>query len=1223
MSDNFQLLENIKPEDEDFEVKLELLFVEADTAMIKNKDFKRAEQIFAKIVELEDDNVSALNGLAYCKEHFNQPDEQFKYLQKAVEIDPEDYESNFNMGGYFLDHTNQHEKSLQYFLKASQNADDDQSKVKSLFNMAKTYEELQNHEEAVKVYNQVLVIDPKDHKTLVNVAIIHDKLGQGDLALQSLQKAIVIKGTDRRIHTNLGIMNRKFGNYEQSQTHLDSAIQILIDKQKNKKMDLLYINRLLAAKQGGQENLDLYFQEAFQHVSSNSKSKYNRQLAQICEESGHTEMAQKLYDLEENRQDRVHTELSQGLDEFKQNVLQRKGTKVVDQMSQRQFQKSIMEDDDEDQGVVKKTKTQLMKKNTFNKGFGQNLKTRSIINEEEDEDETNNDDNQVIPEDEEDQEEDDDGLNTDEDLDEGKHDIQVVESRVDDVEAKLSDNNDEDDSQKHLDDKQYLVIDTDSKQVQLFRDESPTDIKRTKTMSQKKESNSSVRYSNADKSLQEIEQDQESVEDLKVKDEADEQVKQQKFLAVQVHSPSEDDGANQILESYQINTQRGTENFESLMTAQVEAPDNILQESPSHHILNLQFTSERDGKEYEEQECDSWTPRTCQYKIQVNAQDYEAKYKLAMIYLDAGIKWVQVQGQKYRNYKDESETRLFESIFQKAKCFELMKNYKQAILTYTQCTTLAVKQSKLYLRIAQCQKRLKNFEKCAENLELAVSIEEQEESTQFDPKYYIDHCLNLAVILFKNLSNYQKAQVFAQKVLQKSPENGSALILIGLVHEKAEENDQAIEYLKMASQQPGHGLESFFRLGKLYEKVNNKKSAITYYKYALQIQSTHLESLSALANILLSREEYDRAMKYFRHALSLVEDDVELLYGFSLSVYKSYVKFKDSKDKSPKLLQQKQTELSQAVKCLRKIKQINPQYAAALRLMGEIYMREKKYERAVEHLKAALQISKVDSPTLVLLGNIIYENGNPGIALRYYKEALNYNPKEIRALICIGNAKYDKEKYNVAAKYYLKAIAIDDSLPDVHYDLANSYFNTQKVEDAIVHYKKAILLSPHRVEYFYNLGNALSMQEKYEEAIEQYQKAIDLSPEKSSLALFNKGNSHYFLGQFELAIDSYQKAIELDSEKADYHFNLANSYQEIKDFEKAIHHYKMVVRLDGNQEEAYINLGHIYNEYLNDKERAAKIYKKILKVFPDNEQALIELKKMKRKQQQNSHRQKQ
>jgi hypothetical protein len=42
------------------------------------------------------------------------------------------------------------------------------------------------------------------------------------------------------------------------------------------------------------------------------------------------------------------------------------------------------------------------------------------------------------------------------------------------------------------------------------------------------------------------------------------------------------------------------------------------------------------------------------------------------------------------------------------------------------------------------------------------------------------------------------------------------------------------------------------------------------------------------------------------------------------------------------------------MKHLKRIKELNPNYGAALKLMGEIYLKEKKYDRAVQHLKEAL-----------------------------------------------------------------------------------------------------------------------------------------------------------------------------------------------------------------------------------------------------------------------------
>ena len=112
--------------------------------------------MFEEILKLEDDNVEAMNGLFYCKEHFGEIEEAFKIAQKAYEIDPNHHETNFNLGGYYLDNTTEHERTLQYFQKAAETAPDDKVKVKCLFNLAKVEEELENKEKAISLYDEVI-----------------------------------------------------------------------------------------------------------------------------------------------------------------------------------------------------------------------------------------------------------------------------------------------------------------------------------------------------------------------------------------------------------------------------------------------------------------------------------------------------------------------------------------------------------------------------------------------------------------------------------------------------------------------------------------------------------------------------------------------------------------------------------------------------------------------------------------------------------------------------------------------------------------------------------------------------------------------------------------------------------------------------------------------------------------------------------------------------------
>jgi tetratricopeptide (TPR) repeat protein len=111
------------------------------------------------------------------------------------------------------------------------------------------------------------------------------------------------------------------------------------------------------------------------------------------------------------------------------------------------------------------------------------------------------------------------------------------------------------------------------------------------------------------------------------------------------------------------------------------------------------------------------------------------------------------------------------------------------------------------------------------------------------------------------------------------------------------------------------------------------------------------------------------------------QDDIEILYGYSLSIFRAYVSFRNELGSIPsekelpyynkdmesnnyyshreakEQMQERVALLTDAVKSLKRIRQINPKYVAAIRLMGEIYMKEKKFDRAVMYLKEALALS--------------------------------------------------------------------------------------------------------------------------------------------------------------------------------------------------------------------------------------------------------------------------
>ena len=73
------------------------------------KDYKLALQHYVRAIELDEDNIDAINSLAQCLKATSSGnaaaiDECFALYQRAIQIDPEDFETNFSLGVLYFEH---------------------------------------------------------------------------------------------------------------------------------------------------------------------------------------------------------------------------------------------------------------------------------------------------------------------------------------------------------------------------------------------------------------------------------------------------------------------------------------------------------------------------------------------------------------------------------------------------------------------------------------------------------------------------------------------------------------------------------------------------------------------------------------------------------------------------------------------------------------------------------------------------------------------------------------------------------------------------------------------------------------------------------------------------------------------------------------------------------------------------------------------------------------
>jgi tetratricopeptide (TPR) repeat protein len=162
-----------------------------------------------------------------------------------------------------------------------------------------------------------------------------------------------------------------------------------------------------------------------------------------------------------------------------------------------------------------------------------------------------------------------------------------------------------------------------------------------------------------------------------------------------------------------------------------------------------------------------------------------------------------------------------------------------------------------------------------------------------------------------------------------------------------------------------------------------------------------------------------------------------------------------------------------------------------------------------------------------------------------------------------------------AEKLFIQSISMNPSKVETHARLGSIYLNDQSYSKAELIYRKLIITDPDNPTYYSNLGLALFQQEKFEDARAFYEKAIELDDQRPG-RFYSLSRINYQLGDFDNAILNIQKAITLDPENLDYGLTLSHWY-----FEK------------------------------NMNTEAKEILEKILKHWPESEEALAMMKDIK------------
>ena len=240
--------------------------------------------------------------------------------------------------------------------------------------------------------------------------------------------------------------------------------------------------------------------------------------------------------------------------------------------------------------------------------------------------------------------------------------------------------------------------------------------------------------------------------------------------------------------------------------------------------------------------------------------------------------------------------------------------------------------------------------------------------------------LPIIFIVISGLINFYscapKSEVPSQR--ETRIENPRYYYKIGVANLESGELAQAIYYLKKAYELDDKDIDIINALGIAYARAGMKDKARELFLKALKLNPNKGETYTNLGVLLASEGKYDEALKYFQKAVSLDE-------------YKN----RDKGFFNIALVYKKKGNYNLYEEYLKKTITFNPYFAKAYILLGEYYLKNKRYIDAYDIYLTALNTG-IDLPEIYFgLGRAHYYLNNTIKAKYYLKKALKMTKNPI------------------------------------------------------------------------------------------------------------------------------------------------------------------------------------------------------------------------------------
>ena len=396
------------------------------------------------------------------------------------------------------------------------------------------------------------------------------------------------------------------------------------------------------------------------------------------------------------------------------------------------------------------------------------------------------------------------------------------------------------------------------------------------------------------------------------------------------------------------------------------------------------------------------------------------------------------------------------------------------------------------------------------------------------------------------------AELNLQYVLEKRPGDSGALLLLGLVKEKAGDYANAAQLLdsqfELVAPQPER-TTAFFHSVIESGQADKIPKIVTVLKNHAN-DKAWASALSHCAQLAIKRGDLPTAKTLF----SLVPADKpdRAATGFQLAS-----------------LLYNRAQVSQAKELLLQLKSQGFENADVETLLGNCFESERQPEQAIEAYRRAIGADPSHIERYEDLISLLLYQRSTADALVTVNQVLKIAPNDSRAWVWKGNVDLNRHDYKTAMESYRNAVQLDRKNPDALFGVAGAYYVTGQTEAAMSECKAGISRFPDDTRFYVSYAEMLltspDAMQQHAPAKDLLEKALKLSPQSAQ--------AYYLLGQIALQEGQLKEAEEYllhslasDPDRSKTHFALSRVYRRMERADQAAKEFSLYEKLKEREE---------------------------------------------------------